>query len=551
MVVLVATAYLLPFDLFHTANLNSDSNSSNSTIPIVANDTMTNIQKRDLTNIIQEQQEQPSSIKYIWYSIYWIQFVLCWLIIPVLISYISLKYELPRGKVRERMSKAIFQNVKFYSLCLVGIVIGIIYLVTSTGHSIRDFKPLLISLAHLYSLSYTLILLSTGLIIFPRDLLSKARSPTLESNNKLFVELSKVNDDLNDSQLNILDNASKILNSNELTNGDVTFNELLNECKLEIQTKLSEIKISPTITNPIGTSSPINTLSKLNKNYNKFIVHYYNFIYNKTHSDEIIHTLAQSHKPSSELFKRVTLTILGLLSFILSLLILFLEIIPTKWAHGWIFLGNHWYNFALEFIILHYNTMTSLYSMSKFKFISFHLIPSGQSNPSNALYYSLYSSRLLFPLCFNLMVLIPSAGTGLQTSFETTLYNDLELIPLVHFLNKYLPMIFMILIPVSYKYDLKQKILLKVLGEEYYYQFFGMMMYEPTATNLNGNNNSNDLSPLNPGINNRSRIDDDYEYSLQDGRYLFERVSGNFNLENTTPTTTTTTNNNNNNGSYV
>lgn len=537
MVILLFTTYLLPLDLYYGAKASLEADSSLSGYTAAST--------RDVLVNKREASVTRHNFSLVWRFIYWLQFVLCWFVIPVLISYVSLKYacarkqtsHATRSQMGQRLALAIYQNTKFYVVCLVGLFFGLVYLVSSTGHGLSDFKPLLISLAHLYSLSYMLVLLSTGLIIFPRNLFGVVRSPKDETINRLFVELSKTNDDLNDNQLNMLENAERILHSEEIQDGG-SFNEMLNQCKMEVQSLLTELKLSVSSFNAVSTSgaTSITSLDKLNTHYNRFITHYYNYLHNQTHSDGIIHILAESQSLSSSSvhWKNVLITTVGVASTILSVLIAYLEITPNKWGHAWVFDGTHWYNFGLEFVIFSYNTLVALYAMSKFKFNNFHLIPNGRSNPTNALYYSLYSSRLLFPLCFNLMVLIPSGETAsndsMNSSFATTLYNSLMRIPLASYLNRILPPIFMVFILISYKIDLKQKILLRILGEEYYYQFFGMMMYEP-ATEANqeaSNTNSANLflDDENP-VGQRSRMDEDYEYSLQDGRYLFERASRN------------------------
>lgn len=519
MVILLFTTYLLPLDIFYGARASVEGEPSSEVV--------------------------THNFSLIWKIIYWLEFILCWFVIPVLISYLSLKYACARkqepqsskSQIGQRLALAIYHNIKFYMLCLTGLFFGIVYLVGSTGHGLGDFKPLLISLAHLYSLSYTLVLLATGLIIFPKNLFGEVSSRKSEMVNRLFVELSKTNDDLNDSQLNTLENAERILHSPEMQD-DEAFNEMLNQCKIEVQSLLNEQRLSVSNFSAVSTSgsTSITTLEKLNHHYNKFITHFYNFLHNRTHSDGIIHTLAESQSLNniSGRWRNILITILAILSTALSVLIAYLEITPNRWGHAWVFNGTHWYNFGLEFVLFSYNTLVALYAMSKFKFNNFHLIPNGYSNPTNALYYSLYSSRLLFPLCFNLMVLIPSGENAsydsMKSSFARTLYNSLIRIPLADYLNRILPPIFMAFILISYKIDLKQKILLKILGEEYYYQFFGMMMYEPAteADQEAGNTSSASLFFDNDGpLGQRSRMDEDYEYSLQDGRYLFERASRN------------------------
>lgn len=508
----------------------------------------------------------PNSLlfKVIWLSIYWLQFAVCWLVIPILISYVSLKYEIPANEITTKISKSIKLNLKFYLICLIALALGLFYLILSTGHGLREVKSLLMALSHLYSLSYTLILLSTGLIILPRDILrdSLELASSDKNMNTLFVNLSKINEDMNESQLNLNESAMLILSTREQENGDIIFNDLLRDCKSEIEYKLEELKSSSLLTSPLvqisnsgnHASSSITTLEKLNKNYNDFINNYYNSMYDKVKSDEIIHKLAvlqdaTLNNSKGKMVVRALSLICGIFTTLLSLLVYFLELTPTKWFHGWVFVDQKLYNFFLQLAIISYNTLASLYAMSKFKFLDFHLIPNGQSSPSNALYYSLYSSRLLFPLCFNLIALIPkhsnnSEKTPVSSIFEKVLYQNLTVIPMVNFLNKFLPLLFMTIIPLSYKFDIKQKILLKVLGEEYYYQFFGLMLYEPigeipsTEQDIESrhrmvpNNNGSGtitgqprISPISMATAERSPLDEDYQYSLQDGKFLFERAS--------------------------
>lgn len=547
MVMLLFTTYLLPLDIFDATKAASSESPSPS-----RNGTEQSIEPRPSgLASINSANEVTHNFRVAWLLVYWLEFAICWFIIPVLISYCGLKYAFARNQsgshhrspILERLTRAVFQNLKFYLLCLLGLICGLVYLVASTGHGLGDFKPLIISLSHLYSLSYTLILLSTGLIIFPKNLISTGRLPNNDTINRYFVELSKTNDDLNESQMNMLEIAEKILHSSESNNGDVVFDQMLNECKLEVQGILNEVQLSISNHFSGSNSSHINNLHKLNNNYNNFMTNYYSFLHYQTHSNSIIHILAQSQSlnstPSTSSVWKYTKSILilplSLISIALSLLVVFLEMTPSKWGHGWIFDGTHWYNFCLQFIIFTYNTLVSLYAMSKFKFSNFHLIPNGRSNPTNALYYSLYSSRLLFPLCFNLMVLIPSKTEHRgKSSFEKTLYDNLTVIPLADYLNRYLPTIIMAIIIVSYKFNIKQKVLLKVLGEEYYYQFFGMMMYEPVGDSDSMQRNDARSDSLLPdadnGFGDRSRMDEDYEYSLQDGRCLFERASSNYNM---------------------
>lgn len=434
--------------------------------------------------------------------------------------------------------------------------------------------------------------MATGLVIVPRDLYNSARTPTLESANKLYVELSNLSDDFNEVKLTFSDSANKILKTAPVSTADVVFNETLTECQMEIEEKLNYLRNYKNVLTPgvdilshgitagmsSGTTRPssIMELDKLNEVYQKFLSNYYNFIYIQNSAGQVIANISKSQLRTTSL-NRVNKVGLSLIAFIagtLSSLVLLLEILPLKWFHAWLFIEKRYYNLILHFTILSYNILISLYAMSKFKFFHFHLINDGYSSPTNALYYSLYSSRLLFPLCFNFMSMVPLFYHGKKISesgFGKTLLHDLTLIPLVNWLNKYLPIFFMSVIPLSYKFDFKRKVLMKILGPEYYYQLFGMMLFQPDQDSLDENvlrshsNNLNESATYSDSHHNISsyystgdvglprtlpmlidnstssnRISQDYDYALQEGKYLFERAcaSENYNLDNTDSTGT-------------
>lgn len=518
---LLSITYLLPLDVFSAAA--NRSNNGNSTIDSTSPSTGIYPRMAQTTPLLRRDTSQSlPNFSLIWYAVYWLEFMVCWFILPVLISYTELKYLFAnepgtshRKVVWTRIKKAIMTNIKFYALFGIGLGIGLLYLIFGMKRGLSDLKPLIISLSHLYSLSYTLILLSMGLILLPKALLFENNNE-----NRMFVELSKANDESNDAKLSMTDFAEKILTLPPVQNGDVALNQVTTECKLEVQSLVNEIQISIPNLNSAGNGNNL-SFEKINKHYNGFKTEYYNYLYYQAHSDSIIHDLARSQSKSFSMSKTIFNYIIGSICMSLSILVALLELTPSKFAHAWIFEGHSWWNFLLEISILVYNTLVSLYAMSCIKFQNFHLIPNGRSNPKNTLYFSLYSSRLLLPLCFNFMALIPRAPKGEQSSFERVLYKDLELIPLVNFLNRFLPMLFVIVVPLSYFFDLKRKVLLKLLGEDYYYEMFGIL-YDPVPQY---DRLSEDQSPA-----GRTRLDEDYEYSLQDGRYLFQRATSNFGM---------------------
>ncbi|SCU77819.1 LANO_0A01354g1_1 [Lachancea nothofagi CBS 11611] len=524
--ILLSITYLLPLDVFYAARASSID------LPGSGNGSEALQQPkfkkpRDLTSLQNgaETQDPMPNVAFLWYSIYWVEFVICWFVLPVLISYLDLKYLVPRfqgasqrSTILQRVRKAILTNIKFYALCAVGLAVGIFYLEFGAKRGLADLKPLIISLSHLYSLSYTLILLSMGLVLLPKAILFEN-----DDENKLFVELSKSSDESNDAKLAMTEYAGKILATPEVTNGDVALNQAINECKLEVQSLVNETQIHLPTSTRSEQASP--NLSKINQRFNAFKTEYYNYLYYQAKSDVIIHTLAGSQVHPVSWTKKIGKWVSGIVCLSLSILVVFLEITPSRFGHGKLFEGKSWMNFLLEISLLVYVTLVSLYAMSCFKFANLHLIPNGQSSPQNALYYSLYSSRLLLPLCFNFITLMPHGNGTQECSFEKVLYRDLKLIPLVDILNRYLPVVFIIVVPLGYFFDLKNKVLVRVLGKEYCYELFGILT-DPASPRTG-------LAPATQETSqaiSRSRLDEDYEYSLQDGRYLFQRATNNHHM---------------------
>ena len=236
-----------------------------------------------------------SGYKYLWFTTYAIQFILCWFLLPCMISYHELNYSIYslHGPLQQIYGSMI-QNVKFYAICGVILVIGfILALMTLSIHSIW---PIIISLCHIYSLSFTLTLLAMGLVIVPRDLYQRLCMKESHIINRYYITLSRQNDELNDSKLYLLDHSINILHSKPLTTGDVEFNKLLTNCKDEVKQKLDQLDWENRYNDHLLNDNddmftPIKSIDKLNKEWNQFITHFYTIQYHQYQIDKYIHCL--------------------------------------------------------------------------------------------------------------------------------------------------------------------------------------------------------------------------------------------------------------------
>lgn len=503
-----------------------------------------------------------SGYKYLWFTTYAIQFILCWFLLPCMISYHELNYSIYslHGPLQQIYGSMI-QNVKFYAICGVILVIGFILALMTL--SIHSNWPIIISLCHIYSLSFTLTLLAMGLVIVPRDLYQRLFMKESHIINRYYITLSRQNDELNDSKLYLLDHSINILHSKPLTTGDVEFNKLLTNCKDEVKQKLDQLDWENRYNDHLLNDNddmftPIKSIDKLNKEWNQFITHFYTIQYHQYQIDKYIHLLAKqsainipnntdtsvnltySQSYGQMLHKwgvNILLFTLLVLSIITSISVILLETLPARLTK-WVIWNRLSATTAapILIIILIYNKLISLYAMTIIKFQNFHLTPNGHSNPRNLFYFILYGNRLLFPLYFNLMTFIP-AKVYEETQFNKILYNQIKLIPIVNWLNKWLPPIFIILIGISYYNNkLKWQILNKFISEDTLYQIFGWFDLEDyneenglsSGALFGKNNNNNDeigeIDNERLSISTNITNTNDIEYSLQDGRFLFERA---------------------------
>lgn len=535
---------------------------------------------------------------YLWFATYALQFIICWFLLPCLISYHSLNYSTYsiHGPIRQ-LYGSVIQNLKFCGISLI--VLFLTYIFSIIFLSIHSIWPIIISLCHLYSLSFTLILLSMGLIIVPKTLYNSLFINESKLINQYYIFLSKQNDELNDSKLYLLDHSFNILQSKPLNNGDVEFNRLLKSCQQEVKVKIDELNYDENDTdhnqnNYIllddynGEDSenmfvPIKNINKLNKEWNKFIANFYTLKYHRYQISQLIHRLAKQSSInldstlnlnySTRSYKKTTFQLICtvfifsslIITSTLSFCIIFFEILPIRLLN-WIFwerISSFRCSIPVTLlVILIYNKLIALYSMTIIKFQNFHLTPNGESNPINLFYFISYGNRLLFPLYFNIMTILPESIIE-RTQFSKILYHQIQVIPLVNWLNKWLPPIFITTVLLSY-YDnkLKWKILNKFISDDTLYQIFGWFNLDAYLEEndlstgsifYNSHNNdhnsvggidnervsisTNPRFSINSNIsalstittnNNDNDIDilnmNDIEYSLQDGKYLFERA---------------------------
>ncbi|OHT15303.1 hypothetical protein TRFO_14208 [Tritrichomonas foetus] len=113
----------------------------------------------------------PKNIILVQYILYYFTFLLSWVVNPFLI-----KFEINKNilTMKNRIKTSIWENIKFYLICLVLIIIGLILLLIFDTINLKTVINLLPTLANLYGLSLYIITIGTSLVRIPCYLLTNA-----------------------------------------------------------------------------------------------------------------------------------------------------------------------------------------------------------------------------------------------------------------------------------------------------------------------------------------------------------------------------------------
>jgi hypothetical protein len=97
--------------------------------------------------------------------LYWLSFVLAWIIVPVIVSYLNLSHV---KRWTYRLYLAIRENVLFYAVCLGILVVGILILAATGNLTLSELPALAQSIGNLYGSLLLCLTLGHGFIALPR-----------------------------------------------------------------------------------------------------------------------------------------------------------------------------------------------------------------------------------------------------------------------------------------------------------------------------------------------------------------------------------------------
>jgi hypothetical protein len=113
-----------------------------------------------------EHKEDPlSNLQTAWMAIYYINFILCWLLLPFAQEYED-SGEFSAGK---RLREAVTSNALMIGLLVGGAVIIVVFLVASGTFSFSQLPSVFATLANSFGLALVAVFLGYGLVSFPKE----------------------------------------------------------------------------------------------------------------------------------------------------------------------------------------------------------------------------------------------------------------------------------------------------------------------------------------------------------------------------------------------
>jgi len=107
------------------------------------------------------------TLRFFLEMMYWVSFVLTWIFVPLAVSYLGYSHTI---SVKHRIWMTIRENLIFYGVALLIIVLGLTFLLSANKISFKSIFPLVIALGNGYGLLVLCLLLGYGFISLPRAL---------------------------------------------------------------------------------------------------------------------------------------------------------------------------------------------------------------------------------------------------------------------------------------------------------------------------------------------------------------------------------------------
>lgn len=396
----------------------------------------------------------------LWRIIYWLAFVLTWLIMPVLQYYCESGYHEPW----KRFKDALRRNARFQLSMLGAGVIGLIYVILTSGLSPGSIKALVIALSHCYALLLAIWLLGHGLVNVPRALWQEAEPRDLLQSR--YKNASRVSDIFAESQATYANVAAEIKALAPYK--DCEYLDWIDELLDEVhdgptvpRTGYSQTTVDRSIINEQYLSSLASRYYKAKARTIRYEADWQKLLKDCSKAEDIINArlegkslvfrFAKTSLPPRMAYIYFTIVQPKLLKLLAMLLAAMSAILVWSEATHGTFLSvvnimvsnSHGVGQQLlSTLILGFMCVCDFASLTSIRIFNVYALVHRSSDTSSLIFYAMYACRLTVPLSYNYLTLVSSK----ESVFEEFLGKSINLTLLGKYYNDMLPRL--VIIPV-------------------------------------------------------------------------------------------------------
>lgn len=406
----------------------------------------------------------------LWRVIYWLAFFLTWAVLPLLQSFIESGYHSTAQKLKD----AGHRNLRYQLILLGSGIIGLVYIIITSGLTFGSIKSLLVALSHSYALVIALWLMGHGLVNLPRrSWVEASAGMRLKS---LYKHATSSNDAIADIQTEYADVAAEVLALQPYKNGQ--YQEWIEEMLEDVQAGPGVPLTSSTTSGSVQGQSRtrvdramidqhyLSTLYSRFKTIRNRLVRYdadwQKLLYEASKAEDIVNSL--ENRSLVFRYKRTSFPpkaafiyyhmidpqlhrVLAALFLALTVILVWSEI-----THGTIvsivnIVVSHTYGIwqqLMSTVFLGYMCLAAFSSLSRIRVFKVYALVHRHSDTSSLIFYAMYACRLTVPLSYNYITLI----TSRESVFQEFLGKFINLTPLGMYFNDWLPRF--ILIPMCF-----------------------------------------------------------------------------------------------------
>lgn len=391
-----------------------------------------------------------------WRIIYWLSFLLSWLIIPMLQSYVESGYYEPWAKVKD----ALRANLKYQIMMLGAGTAGLVYMWLSSGMSFGNLKALAVALSYSYSLVIAIWLLGHGMVNVPRDQWNDDVSMKL---SYLYTRAVYVHDTYADAQANYDDAVSKVMALAAIKNS--RFADWLDDLVESIRnqnlplSRASSARAQPRDLNDSNLANVSRRLYREQHRAIRYLADWQRLVDDVSFYEDLDKARLQGHlefrrfeprwmNPRTQYVYYVIMRpwikrVIALITAVASLVILWSELVSGT-SLSLVDISVSHASGAAQFLLaacfLSYMCLATLSALTSLRIFNIYALVQRDTDPSSLLFYASYMCKLAVPLSYNFLMLNKTSNTA----FQEFLGKFINLTPLGKYFNQVLPRLIMI-----------------------------------------------------------------------------------------------------------